>query len=164
MAYDMDGKETIIAEGLDSNDLAVTHKGEIYVSDPPNKQVWFINAKHEKRVVDTGIARPNGVLLTPDQSLLLVADTAGQMVYSFQIQPDGSLTHKQPYFHLHLAIPWRADGMTSTTRDSLRDGRSAGCDQAGRVNAVFELQRARFPAVFGGWRSMASMLLTGKGL
>ena len=44
VAYDMDGKETVVAEGLDSNDLTITHKGEIYVSDPPNKQVWFINA------------------------------------------------------------------------------------------------------------------------
>jgi gluconolactonase len=44
VAYDTDGKENVIAEDLESNDLAITHKGEIYVSDPGNKKVWFINA------------------------------------------------------------------------------------------------------------------------
>ena len=109
-------------KAIESNDLAVTSKGEIYVSDPNNKQVWFVNRKGEKRIVDTGITKPNGVALSPDQSLLLVADTAGQFVYSFQIQPDGSLAYKQPYFHLHLAdgaTQSEADGMTVDTEGSL---------------------------------------------
>src|SRR5262249_18478737 len=84
VAYDESGQEHIVAEDIESNDLAVTHQGEIYLSDPANKRVWFINKEGEKRVVDTGIAQPNGVLLSPDQSLLYVADTKGQFVYSFQ--------------------------------------------------------------------------------
>ena len=103
VAYDSEGKESVVAEGLGSNDLVVNHKGELYVTDPASKQVWFISATGEKRVVDTGITEPNGVILTPDQSLLLVADTQGQLVYSFQVQPDGSLADKQPYFYLHVA-------------------------------------------------------------
>lgn len=158
VAYDSEGKESIVAEGLDSNDLAVTYKGEIYVSDPPNKQVWFINAKREKRVVDTGLMRPNGVILTPDQSFLLVADSAGQMVYSFQIQPDGSLAHKQPYFHLHMAdtaTQSGADGMTADSQGLLYVATQVGlqvCDQAGRVNGIISKpQRAPLSnAVFGG--------------
>jgi hypothetical protein len=31
VAYDMDGKETVVAEGLESNDLTITQRGEIYV-------------------------------------------------------------------------------------------------------------------------------------
>jgi gluconolactonase len=158
VAYDMAGTETVIADGLESNDLAVTHKGEIYVTDPANKQVWFVNAKGEKRVVDSGIARPNGVVLTPDQSLLLVADTAGQMVYSFQIQSDGSLTNKQPYFHLHMAdaaTQSGADGMTVDTQGYLYVASQMGlqvCDQAGRVNAIISKPQpaSLSNAVFGG--------------
>ncbi len=158
VAYDPDGKETVIAEEIESNDLAVNSKGEIYVSDPNNKRVWFINARHEKRVVDTGIARPNGVVLSPDQSLLLVADTAGQFVYSFQIQPDGGLINKQPYFHLHLAdgsTQSGADGMKVDTQGNLYVTTEIGlqiCDQAGRVNAIIpKPQRAWLSnVVFGG--------------
>lgn len=158
VAYDMAGNETVVAEGLESNDLAVSYQGEIYVSDPANKQVWFINSNREKRVVDSGIARPNGVLLSPDQSLLLVADTAGQMVYSFQIQADGSLAHKQPYFHLHLAdtaTQSGADGMTVDSQGYLYVTSQVGlqvCDPAGRVNGIISRpQRAWLAnAVFGG--------------
>jgi sugar lactone lactonase YvrE len=158
VAYDTDGKETVIAEDIGSNDLAVTHQGEIYVTDPANKQVWFINTKGQKRVVDSGITRPNGVVLSPDQTLLFVADTAGQFVYSFQIQPDGSLTHKQPYFHLHLAdgaTQSGADGMTVDAQGNLYVATEIGlqfCDQAGRVNGIItKPQRAWLSnAVFGG--------------
>jgi sugar lactone lactonase YvrE len=158
VAYDMAATETVIAEGLESNDLAITHKGDIYVTDPGNKQVWFVNAKGEKSVADSGIARPNGVVLTPDQSLLLVADTTGQMVYSFQIQSDGSLAHKQPYSHLHMAdaaTQSGADGLTVDTQGYLYVTSQVGlqvCDQAGRVNAIISKpQRAWLSnVVFGG--------------
>ncbi len=158
VAYDMEGKESVIAEEVQSNDLAVTHKNEIYFTDPSNKQVWFINAKGEKRVADSGIARPNGIVLTPDQSLLMVADSAGQMVYSFQIQPDGSLAQKQPYFHLHMAdtaTQSSADGMTVDANGNLYVTTQVGlqfCDQAGRVNGIIlKPQRASLSnATFGG--------------
>jgi sugar lactone lactonase YvrE len=38
VAYDTNGKETVIAEDMESNDLTVTHQGEIYVTDPANKR------------------------------------------------------------------------------------------------------------------------------
>ena len=39
----------------------------------PSK-VWYISPKGEKRVVDTGLKFANGIALSPDQSLLYVAD------------------------------------------------------------------------------------------
>ena len=103
VAYDLaTGAESVIAEDVPSNDLAIGSNGNIYVTDFPNKQVWLVTPAGEKRVVDTGLLKPNGITLSPDQTLLLVADSASQFVYSFQIQPDGSLTNKQPFYHLHL--------------------------------------------------------------
>nr|MBA3439407.1 SMP-30/gluconolactonase/LRE family protein [Pyrinomonadaceae bacterium] len=120
--------------------------------------VWLVAPDGQKREVDAGINRPNGVLLSPDQSLLYVADTAGQLVYSFQIRPDGSLAHKQPYFHLHIpegTTESGADGMTVDTDGRLYVATRMGlqvCDQAGRVNAIIaKPQRATLSnAVFGG--------------
>ena len=68
--------------------------------------------------MDAGIEFPNGVIASPDQTLLLVSDTKGRFTYSFQIQPDGKLTDKQEYGHVHLADGERtsgADGMTVDT-------------------------------------------------
>jgi len=158
VAYDADGNETMVADGLDSNDIAVTHKGELYVTDPKNKQLWFITAKGSKRVVDTGILEPNGVALTPDQTLLLVADTRGPFVYSFQIRSDGTLDQKQPYFHLHLpegATRSAADGMKVDSNGNLYVASASGlqvCDQAGRVNGIIASPERSWLAnvVFGG--------------
>ena len=142
VAYDASGKESTVAEDITSNDLVVNHKGEIYVTDPGNKKVWFINKRGEKKTVDDRITRPNGVTLSPDQSLLLVADTSGQFVYSFQIQEDGTLTHRQRYFHLHLvdgSMQSGADGMKVDARGNLYVTTEMGlqvCDQAGRVNSI----------------------------
>src|SRR5712692_6130740 len=62
VAYGTDGSESVIAEGVDSNDLAVTRAGGIYFSDPPNKRVWYIDPQRNKRaVVEQGIEFPNGV-------------------------------------------------------------------------------------------------------
>ncbi|MHB8522229.1 MAG: SMP-30/gluconolactonase/LRE family protein [Limisphaerales bacterium] len=158
VAYDDTGKAQVIADGLDSNDLAVSHAGNIYVTDPPHKQVWLITPQHEKRVVDTGITFPNGVRLTPDQGLLLVADTQGQFVYSYQIQADGSLADKQRYFDLHRpdgAAGSGADGMTLDTKGNLYVATAMGlqiCDQAGRVNGIISKPQDKWLAnvVFGG--------------
>jgi sugar lactone lactonase YvrE len=109
-------------------------------------------------MVDRGITRPNGIALSPDQSLLLVADTAGQFVYSLQIQPNGSLTNKQRYFHLHMpdgATESGADGMTVDTNGTLYVATAAGlqfCDQAGRVNGIISKPQKAWlsNATFGG--------------
>ncbi|HEX3797454.1 MAG TPA: SMP-30/gluconolactonase/LRE family protein [Verrucomicrobiae bacterium] len=157
-AYDPSGKREVLFDNAGCNDLAVTHGDEIYYTDDASKKVWFIDANRQRRVVDEGIAYPNGVRLTPDQSLLLVADYKGQFVYSFQILPNGSLTNKQRYFDLHLAdgnMQSSADGMTVDTEGRLYVTSDLGvqiCDQAGRVQGIIpKPQRGPLTAVaFGG--------------
>lgn len=158
VAYDETGKETTIAEGIAGNDLAIAHNGNIYLTESPAKKVWLIKPDGKKQVVDEGIEFPNGALLTPDQSLLIVADTKGQFAYSFQISADGTLAYKQRYFHLHIADGMTgsvADGMTVDTQGRLYIATHLGVqilDQAGRVNGIISKpQDKRFSNVcFGG--------------
>jgi len=85
-----DARRTVeywIAEGVTSNDLAVNSRGEIYFSDPPNKQVWFIDARGNKRVVHQGIPFPNGIRFSPDHAFLMVADTLSRWIWSFSVVP-----------------------------------------------------------------------------
>ena len=134
--------KTVVATGFAPNDLVVAANGNIYVTEYTAQKIWLIPAgKNEAHVVDEGIGRPNGIVLSPDQSLLYVADTTGQFVYSFQIAADGSLRHKQPYFHLHLPdnSDSHADGLCVDKDGRLYVASGAGvqiCDQAGRVNAI----------------------------
>ncbi|MFZ2276372.1 MAG: SMP-30/gluconolactonase/LRE family protein [Prosthecobacter sp.] len=162
VAYDEAGKMTVIAEGIDSNDLCIGLNGNLYVTDPPHKQVWLIKPNGEKSVVDTndkgGLAFPNGLRLTPDQSLLLVADMRGQFIWSYHIEADGKLSAKQPYHHLRIPdglMESGADGMTLDTKGRLYVATHAGiqfCDQAGRVNGIIAKPQRKWLAnvVFGG--------------
>jgi gluconolactonase len=142
VAYGADGTESVIAEGVNSNDLVVNARNEIYFTEPPTKKVWFIDAKGDKRVVHEGIAFPNGVRLSPDQSLLMVADSQGKWVWSFQVQPDGSLANGVPFHRLETtdeSSASGADGMTVDSEGFLYVASRMGvqiCDQAGRVMAI----------------------------
>ena len=95
--------------------------------------------------------------LSPDQTLLYVADNS-HWVYSYQIQPDGSLAHKQKYYHLHT--PDTSDNAGAGGMCVDRDGRlyvatNIGiqvCDQAGRVNCIIPMpnSEAAQSVVLGG--------------
>jgi len=80
--------------------------------------------------------------LSPDQTLLYVADPSSRWVHSFQIQRDGKLAHGQRYYHLHIPddAPSAGAGGLQTDRDgrlyiATRLGIQV-CDQAGRVNMI----------------------------
>lgn len=104
MAFELaSGKETVIADGLKTNDIVVTSKGFIYITETGKHQVTFVDAKTGAvKAADVGITAPNGIGVTPDQSHLLVSDYRGSYVYSMAIGPDGSLTDKKAVMTMKL--------------------------------------------------------------
>jgi sugar lactone lactonase YvrE len=168
VAYAMDGTESVLAEGVGSNDLAITAKGEIYFSDPGVKKVWFIDRSGAKRVVvEKGIEFPNGVRLSPDHALLDVADYASKWVWSFQVQPDGSLANGQAFHRLETDddASARPDGMTVDSEGYLYVATTLGvqiCDQAGRVVGILNKPQPGpiSNVVFGG-PDLHTLYLTG---
>ncbi len=146
-AFDKDGKPAKVAGELPGNDLVVLSNGNVYVTNPgvgnPDRsRVWLVLPTGEKKVVDTGLGFANGVTLSPDQTLLYIADSRSHWVYSYQIQPDGTLKHKQKYYHLHApdtADDAGADGLRTDTAGRLWVATRMGlqvCDQPGRVNVI----------------------------
>lgn len=162
VAYPPGGAEAVLAEDVNSNDLAVTSRGGVYFTDPPGKRVWFIDAQGNKRVVHQGLQFPNGVRLSPDEALLYVADSSTRWVWSFQVQPDGSLAQGEAFFHLELPddlesglLRSGADGMTVDTEGYLYVATNLGiqvCDQTGRVVGIIGKPGTGSPSnvVFGG--------------
>jgi gluconolactonase len=163
LVFDRDGKSSVIADGIAGNDIVVAHNGNAYVTNPPGgasnepSKVWLLKPDGTKQVVDTGLRFANGVTLSPDQSLLYVADYRSHWVYSYVIQPDGTLANKQRYFWLH-----EPDAIDQSSADGMkvdRDGRlyvatALGvqiCDQPGRVNAIIPTPNGRITNLtFGG--------------
>ncbi len=150
VAYAMDGQETVIAEGVNSNDLAINARGEIYFTDPPGRRVWFVDAKRNKRVVyqadGGGMLLPNGIRFSPDHAFVQVADTLSRWVWSFAVQGDGALANGVPFHRLEIPDevengPLRsgADGMTVDNEGFLYVATKLGiqiADPAGRTVGI----------------------------
>ena len=168
---DASGKATI-ALGFAGNDIVVAHNGNIYVTNHlasgsnDSSKVWLIKPAGEKRVVDTGLSYASGVTLSPDQTLLYVADSRSHWVYSYQIQPDGSLQYKQRYYWLHESDA--TDGSLAGGMRVDRDGRLyvatllgiQVCDQAGRVNAIIPTPNGRVSNLTFGGESFDALFVT----
>lgn len=161
LSYDAEGKVSTVADGIRGNDLTVLQNGNIYVTEPAPSgkpsNIWLIKANGEKEVVDVGLKFANGIVASPDQTLLYVDDARSHWVYSYQIQADGKLAHKQRYFWLHepdTADDSGADGMEVDSAGRLYVATRLGlqvCDQAGRVNVILPTPNGKVSNVaFGG--------------
>ena len=126
------GAIAIVLEGVQPNDLVLTRRGFIYFTETAKKQVTFFDpATKTTRTAAIDIANPNGLTLSPDEGTLAVSESGGESVWTFRINPDGTLDAKTPYMTMRRPIdpkgeflprnppPYlvaaRGDGMTTDT-------------------------------------------------
>ena len=112
MSYDAAGTGSVVVDGILGHSILATPTGGLYVTtngDKPNAPgtVWFIK-DGKKTLVDKGMKFATGMAYRPDQWLLSVADGHSKWVYSYQMKDDGTLIHKERFFHLHVA-DWEDD-------------------------------------------------------
>ena len=99
------GALEVLAENVQPNDFVVTERGQLYFTETTKKQVTLLDVKTKAvRVVDTGLAAPNGIALSPDQGTLAVSESQGQFVWTYRINPDGALDAKAPYMTMRRPI------------------------------------------------------------
>jgi sugar lactone lactonase YvrE len=87
------------------NDMVVDEAGRAYVGEvgfdvhggAPFKPaaLVLVQADGQALVVDADLACPNGAVITPDGRSLIVAESVGDRLTAFEIEPDGSLTGKR---------------------------------------------------------------------
>jgi len=145
------GKQTVIAENVEPNDLVVTRKGSLYFTETTKKQVTLIDKNGAKRAVDTGITAPNGIALSPDQGTLVVSDSRGTNLWTFRINEDGSLSAKEPYMTVRAPLEKpeiaSSDGMTTDTAGRYYVATAVGLqmfDSTGRLGGVIIKPQNKF--------------------
>lgn len=79
------------------NDIVVTSWGDMYYTDRANRQVLIIRPGHEPEVVASGY-RPNGIILSPDETMLYTTDSINPRLWVFSINADGTLEDKGNVF------------------------------------------------------------------
>lgn len=142
----------VVADETPGNDVTVSYAGNFYITSPDGREkpskIYLIKPNGERTVADEGLKFANGLCLSPDQTQLYVTESTSHWVWVYQVQPDGTLKHKQKYGWLHVR-----DSDDNAWSDGLkcdRDGRVyvttlSGIqvlDQLGRVNAIIPIPMA----------------------
>ena len=101
ICFDKDGSRSDYVE-LPSDktifSLAFTHSGNLYCCVDKGK-ITLVNAKKEiKELVPTG--ESTTMILTPDQGFINFIDRHKTNIFSFRVEPDGTLTHAEPFYTL----------------------------------------------------------------
>ena len=158
VAYNADGTHDVLVDDVDSNDIVVASSGEIYWSDPKGERVWYRSTDGEHRVVARGF-RPNGLILWPGETTLVVTDSDQPHLWTYRVEPDGSLAFPEKYY-LPLQLPSGkekpgSDGMTVDSDGRLYVATHAGLqmfDPTGRLGGTILKPQNKFMsnATFGG--------------
>jgi gluconolactonase len=94
------GSEAVLAGPYEGrpNDLVISSKDGIYFTHPSAKPpaVYYI-PPGGTAVVAAEMSSPNGISLSPDEKTLYVADSHGDHLVAFDVQPDGSLTNRRNF-------------------------------------------------------------------
>ena len=152
VAFDIpSGRQTVLAEGVEPNDLVVSRKGRIYFTETGKKQVTLLDTNGITRAVDFGIAGPNGLTLSPDQGTLIIADFRGTNLWAFRIEQDGSLSAKAPYMTVRAPLEKpevaSSDGMTTDSAGRYYVCTAVGLqmfDSTGRMGGVIAKPQNKF--------------------
>lgn len=73
-----------------NGDLYFTDQGESGLQDPTGR-LWRLRANGRLDLLLDTIPSPNGLILTPDESILYLAVTRGNAVWRVPLHPDGSI-------------------------------------------------------------------------
>jgi len=94
-----------------------TNRGFAYVirGEPPRVSLL---GKNRPNIDASGISRPAGLALSPDESTLFIGDSSGRAVWAFRIEADGRLSCGEPYCPLRLPPGKKESGVSALASDA----------------------------------------------
>jgi sugar lactone lactonase YvrE len=104
------------------------------------------------RQVADGVAFPNGMAVTPDNSTLILAESYGKRLTAFEIAADGSLVNRRLWADLQDGVP---DGICVDAEGAVwyadvPNQRCVRVREGGEVLQTIKLDRACFACTLGG--------------
>ena len=114
--------------------------------------VALVKPDGSARQVADDIAFPNGMVVTPDNSTLIVAESYGKRLTAFDIATDGGLSNRRVWADLAGGVP---DGICLDAENAIWYGdvpakRCVRVREGGEVLQTIELDRGCFACALGG--------------
>ena len=135
MTRQLDGKIAPVAESYNGkklnspNDLVLDGKGGVYFTDPRYgsrddmemdvEGVYYVSRRGKLTRVIDDLERPNGLILSPDNKTLYVADNAAKTIWAYDAEEDGTLTKARKFAEMDLQSRGGGDGMTIDSRGNV---------------------------------------------
>jgi sugar lactone lactonase YvrE len=140
------------------NDIVVDGRGNVYIGfDFPEAQfapgtLALVTPDGSARQVADGVAFPNGIVVTPDNSTLIVAESYANRLTAFDITADGSLSNRRMWAELGGGVP---DGICLDAEGAVWYGdvpnkRCVRVREGGEVKQTIALDRGCFACMLGG--------------
>jgi sugar lactone lactonase YvrE len=153
------------------NDIATDGGGNAYVNNIgfefPGGEfatgiVALVTPDGSVRQVADGVSFPNGMVVTPDGSTLIVAESYGNRLTAFDIATDGGLTNRRVWAELGDGAP---DGICLDAENAIWYGdvpnkRCVRVREAGEVLQTIELDHGCFACALGGPDNRTLFLVT----
>jgi sugar lactone lactonase YvrE len=143
------------------NEIVVDGRGNAYINntgfDFPGGEfapgiLALVAPDGSVRQVADGVAFPNGMAVTPDNSTLIVAESYASRLTAFDIAADGSLSNARAWADLDGGVP---DGICIDVEDAVWYGdvpnkRCVRVRAGGEVLQTIDLDRGCFACMLGG--------------
>jgi sugar lactone lactonase YvrE len=144
------------------NELVVDGRGNAYLNGPgfdlmageefAPGLIALATPDGSARQVADGLAFPNGMLVTPDNATLIVAESYAKRLTAFDIAADGALSNRRVWADLGDGIP---DGICLDAEGAVWYGdvpnrRCVRVREGGEVLQTIELDRGCFACALGG--------------
>jgi len=124
--------------------------------------IALVSPNGSARQVADGIAFPNGMVVTPDNKTLIVAESYGKRLTAFDIDEDGSLSNRRVWADLGDGVP---DGICLDAEGAVwyadvPNKRCARVRQGGEVLQTIRLDRGCFACMLGGADKRTLFIMT----
>ncbi|HEX7066944.1 MAG TPA: SMP-30/gluconolactonase/LRE family protein [Candidatus Limnocylindria bacterium] len=145
----IDGRGNIYVNSINFD---FAHFNEVMGSGQAPGKIAVITPDGEAREVADGLAFPNGMVVTPDNGTLIVAESFARQLTAFDIGADGSLSNRRVWADVTGdGICLDAEGAIWTTDVAERD--SGVCQrvrEGGEILERIELDRPPYACMLGG--------------
>ena len=142
------------------NEIVVDGRGNAYINnigfDFPRGEfapgiLALVTPDGSARQVADGVAFPNGMVVTPDNSTLILAESYGRRLTAFDIAVDGSLSNRRVWADLDGGAP---DGICLDAENAVWYGdvpnkRCVRVREGGEVLQLIDLDRGCFACMLG---------------